>query len=138
MNSLEENITFVLVSFRSGHIIEKCIKSINSGIKVIVVENSNNIFIKNDLEKKFSNVEVIISKENLGYAKGNNLGISKVSTQYAFILNPDAILDDNCLYELYKAHVDLKGEFSILAPNFFDNYGYFSNQRNVSKKKYSK
>ena len=79
MNSLEENITFVLVSFRSGHIIEKCIKSINSGIKVIVVENSNNIFIKNDLEKKFSNVEVIISKENLGYAKGNNLGISKVS-----------------------------------------------------------
>ena len=135
MNSLEENITFVLVSFRSGHIIEKCIKSINSGIKVIVVENSNNIFIKNDLEKKFSNVEVIISKENLGYAKGNNLGISKVSTQYAFILNPDAILDDNCLYELYKAHVDLKGEFSILAPNFFDNYGYFSNQRNVSKKK---
>ena len=135
MNSLEENITFVLVSFRSGHIIEKCIKSINSGIKVIVVENSNKIFIKNDLEKKFSNVEVIISKENLGYAKGNNLGISKVSTQYAFILNPDAILDDNCLYELYKAHVDLKGEFSILAPNFFDNYGYFSNQRNVSKKK---
>ena len=135
MNSLEKNITFVLVSFRSGHIIEKCIKSINSGIKVIVVENSNNIFIKKDLEKKFSNVEVIISKENLGYAKGNNLGISKVATQYAFILNPDAILDDNCLYELYKAHVDLKGEFSILAPNFLDNYGYFSNQRNVLKKK---
>ena len=135
MNSLEKNITFVLVSFRSGHIIEKCIKSINSGIKVIVVENSNNIFIKKDLEKKFSNVEVIISKENLGYAKGNNLGISKVATQYAFILNPDAILDDNCLYELYKANVDLKGEFSILAPNFLDNYGYFSNQRNVLKKK---
>jgi hypothetical protein len=135
MNSLEKNITFVLVSFRSGHIIEKCIKSINSGIKVIVVENSNNIFIKKDLEEKFSNVEVIISKENLGYAKGNNLGIEKVATQYAFILNPDAILDDNCLDELYKAQIDLKDDFFILAPNFLDNYGYFSNPRNILKKK---
>ena len=135
MNSLEKNITFVLVSFRSAHIIEKSIKSINSGIKVIIVENSNNIFLKKDLEKKFSNVEVVISKENLGYAKGNNLGISKVTTQYAFILNPDAVLDDNCLDEIYKAQVELKDDFSILAPNSLDNYGYFSKQKNVLKKK---
>ena len=135
MNSLEKNITFVLVSFRSAHIIEKCINSINSGIKVIIVENSNNIFLKKDLEKKFSNVEVVISKENLGYAKGNNLGISKITTQYAFILNPDAVLDDNCLDEIYKAQVELKDDFSILAPNFLDNYGYFSKQKNVLKKK---
>jgi GT2 family glycosyltransferase len=135
MNNFKKNITFVIVSFKSSHIIEKCIKSINSNIKIIVVENSDDIKIKNYLENKFLNVKVVIAKENLGYAKGNNLGISKVATQYAFILNPDAILDDNCLYELYKAHVDLKGEFSILAPNFLDNYGYFSNQRNVLKKK---
>ena len=135
MNSFEKNITFVIVSFKSNHIIEKCIKSIKPNVKVIIVENSDDINVKSYLEDKFSNVEVIIAKENLGYAKGNNLGISKVATQYAFILNPDAILDDNCLYELYKAHLDLKGEFSILAPNFLDNYGYFSNQRNVLKKK---
>jgi N-acetylglucosaminyl-diphospho-decaprenol L-rhamnosyltransferase len=53
MNNLEKNITFVLVSFRSDHIIEKCIKSINPNIKVIIVENSDNIFIKNYLEKNF-------------------------------------------------------------------------------------
>ncbi len=97
MNNFEKNITFVIVSFKSGHIIEKCIKSINSNIKIIVVENSNNVHVKNYLENKFSNVEVIIAKENLGYGKGNNLGISKVKTQYAFILNPDAVLEENCL-----------------------------------------
>ena len=134
MNNFEKNITFVIVSFRSGHIIEKCIKSINPNIKIIIVENSDNTDVKNYLENKFLNVEVIIAKENLGYGRGNNLGISKVKTQYAFVLNPDAILEENCLEELYKAQLVLQDDFVILAPNLLNNYGYFLNQNNNLKK----
>ena len=135
MNSFEKKITVIIVSFRSAHIIEKCIKSINSNIKIIVVENSDNIQIKNYLEDKFSNVEVIIAKENLGYGKANNLGISKVSTQYVFILNPDTTLEENCLKELYKALLILRNDFSIIAPNLLNNHDYFLNQNNDLKKK---
>ena len=134
MNSFEKNITFVIVSFKSDHIIEKCIKSINPHIKIIIVENSCNTYVKDYLENKFLNVEVIIAKENLGYGKANNLGISKVKTQYAFILNPDAILGENCLAELCKAQLSLKDNFVILAPNLLNNYGYFLNQKNNLKK----
>ena len=134
MNSFEKNITFVIVSFKSSDVIEQCIKSISSNIKIIVVENSDNICTKNYLESKFSNVEVFIAKENLGYAKGNNLGISKVKTQYAFILNPDAILEENCLVELFKAYSLLNDDFAILAPNCSNNYGFFSDQNNHLKK----
>jgi GT2 family glycosyltransferase len=130
MNSFEENITFVIVSFKSNHIIEKCIKSIKPNVKVIIVENSDDINVKSYLEDKFSNVEVIIAKENLGYGKGNNLGLSKVNTQFAFILNPDAVLEDDCLLELHKAQLLLKEDFTILAPNLLNNYGFFSGQRN--------
>jgi GT2 family glycosyltransferase len=130
MNNFEKNITFVIVSFKSSHIIEKCIQSINSNIKIIVVENSDNVVVKKYLENKFSNVEVIITKQNLGYGKGNNFGISKVKTQYAFILNPDAILEKNCLSELSKAQINLKDDFTILAPNFSNNYGYSSSPKN--------
>ena len=134
MNSLEKNITFVIVSFRSSHIIEKCIKSINPKIKIIIVENSNNIQVKDYLENKFLNVQVIIAKKNLGYGTGNNLGISKVDTQYAFILNPDAILEENSLEKFYKAQIFLKDDFTILAPNLFNNYGYFLNSnKNINK-----
>jgi len=134
MNSFEKNITFVIVSFKSSHIIEQCIKSINPDIKIIIVENSDDAHIKNYLENKFLNVEVIIAKDNLGYGKGNNLGISKVNTQYVFVLNPDTILAKNCLKELYKAQVMLRDDFAILAPNLLNNYGYFSNQNNNFKK----
>jgi GT2 family glycosyltransferase len=134
MDSFEKNITFVIVSFKSSHIIERCIKSIKSNVKIIIVENSDNINVKTYLENKFSNVEVIIAKENLGYGKGNNLGISKVNTQYVFILNPDAVLEDNCLSELYKTQLSLIGDFTILAPNLLNNYGFFSDQNHNLQK----
>ena len=47
MKTFENNITFVIVSFKSDHIIERCIKSINPNIKIIIVENSGNFHIKN-------------------------------------------------------------------------------------------
>jgi GT2 family glycosyltransferase len=133
MNNFEKNITFVIVSFRSGHIIEKCIESINANIKIIIIENSDNAHVKDYLENKFLNVEVIIAKENLGYGRGNNLGLSKVNTQYAFILNPDAALEENSLKELYKAQLKLQDDFAILAPNLSNNYGYFSKKNDVSQ-----
>ena len=134
MNKFNKSITFVIVCFNSSDVIEKCIKSINRNIKVIIIENSNDKFIKKYLEKNFSNVKVFLSKKNLGYAVGNNLGISKVKTKYAFVLNPDAYLKKDTLKEIYKAVVNLKENFSIIAPNLKRNYGYFSKrQYNINK-----
>ena len=53
--------------------------------------------IKRNTRKKYKNVECFLTGENLGYAKGNNLGLSKVKSQYALILNPDAIVEKNAL-----------------------------------------
>ena len=116
MTEFEKNITFIIVSFRSDNVIDKCIESINPNIKIIVVENSKNIFIKNHLEKKFSNVKVLISGDNIGYGRGNNLGISQLKTKYAFILNPDAYLEENSLKELCNIKNVLNDDFSIIAP----------------------
>ena len=105
MISFKDNITFVIVTFNSHQVITKCIESINSNNKIIIIENSKNYLIKDSMESKFKNVEVIIAGENLGYGRGNNLGISKVKTQYAFILNPDAYIDKNTIQELETAQL---------------------------------
>ena len=134
MISFKDNITFVIVTFKSHQVITKCIESINSNNKIIIIENSKDHLIKDSIESKFKNVEVIIAGENLGYGRGNNLGISKVKTQYAFILNPDAYIDENTIGELQAAQLLLKDKFSIMAPNFYNNYGNFSkkNYFNIS------
>ncbi len=121
MEEFEKDITFIIVSFRSDNVIAKCLESINPNIKIIVVENSNKISVKNYLEKKFPNVEVLISGENIGYGRGNNLGISKIKTKYAFILNPDAYLDKYTLHELFNVKNILNDDFSILSPKICEN-----------------
>ena len=121
MSEFEKNITFVIVCFRSSSVIEKCLESISSGCKVIIVENSNDVFIKNNLEKKFSNVQVLISGDNIGYGRANNLGISMVKTKYVFILNPDTYLEKNTLKELSYVTNVLNENFSILSPEIFNN-----------------
>ena len=121
MSEFEKNITFVIVCFRSSSVIEKCLESISSSCKVIIVENSNDVFIKNNLEKKFSNVQVLISGDNIGYGRANNLGISMVKTKYVFILNPDTYLEKNTLKELSYVTNVLNDNFSILSPEIFNN-----------------
>jgi GT2 family glycosyltransferase len=121
MSEFEKNITFVIVCFRSSSVIEKCLESISSSCKVIIVENSNDVFIKNNLEKKFSNVKVLISGDNIGYGRANNLGISMVKTKYVFILNPDTYLEKNTLKELSYVTNGLNDNFSILSPEIFNN-----------------
>jgi GT2 family glycosyltransferase len=126
MKNFIKKITFLIVCFNSRNIVKKCLNSIDSKAKVLVVENSNNYLIKKELEKEFENVTVVIAGKNLGYGAGNNLGISKIKTPYAFILNPDSFLKKNCVDELYKAVTLLENKFKILAPKLKNNYGYFS------------
>ena len=91
------DLTVVIVTYRSENKIFSCLNSIPSEINIIVVENSNNQEFKKKIESKYSNVKCILAKENLGYARGNNVGLNQVKTKYALVLNPDARLEKNCV-----------------------------------------
>ena len=71
-----QDITVIIPSFHSGDKIFDCINSISQDVKIIVVENSNDENLKNEIYSKYRNVECILSKENLGYGSANNLALS--------------------------------------------------------------
>jgi N-acetylglucosaminyl-diphospho-decaprenol L-rhamnosyltransferase len=112
-------ITIVITSYKSDEKIVKCLKSINNQCKTIIIENSRDSSFKEKIEKNFVNTECIIAGENLGYAKGNNLGLSKVKTKYALILNPDAELENNTLSNFFNIANSIK-KFAIIAPAIQD------------------
>tara|TARA_B100000131_G_scaffold134617_1_gene131316 strand:+ start:955 stop:1791 length:837 start_codon:yes stop_codon:yes gene_type:complete len=110
----KEDFTFVITTFKSEKVIFDCIKNIPDQCSKIVIENSNNNQLKNDLEKKFPNLECYVMKDNLGYGKANNFGIKKSKTKYVFIINPDVILNEKNFNEILEL---LKNEkFTIAAP----------------------
>ena len=123
-------ITIIINTFKSDDKIFECLDSINSNCRIIVVENSSNLTFKKNIEKHYPNVDCILTGENLGYAKGNNLGLSKVKTQYALILNPDAKLENDTLENFFVSIEKIK-DFAIIGPAKQDE---FSNKENFSNK----
>jgi len=115
MSISRQTLTIVIVTFKSEKVIDNCIKSISDQIKIIIVDNSNDQNLKDSLEKKYENVECILSSSNLGMGSGNNLGLNNVKTDYALILNPDVILQDNTISEIIKESKKIES-FAILAP----------------------
>ena len=87
-----KDLTIVITSFRSEKAIRECLKHINKDCKVINIENSDNKQYKNNIEKDFDNVKCILTGDNLGYAKANNIGLKNTKTKYALVLNPDTKL----------------------------------------------
>ena len=59
-----QNLSVIIVSFKSDHIIHRCITSIDKEIEIIVVDNSNNVEFKNNIEKQYSNVKCILININ--------------------------------------------------------------------------
>ena len=128
-----KKITIVINTFKSEDKIHQCLDAISSEFKVIIIENSNDKNLKEILEKKYKNVECFLTGENLGYAKGNNLGLSKVKSQYALILNPDAIVEKNTLNN-FLVSAERLGDFSIIGPakqDEFKNSDYLKNKNQI-------
>ena len=108
------NLTFIIVTFKSNHIIDECIESLPKNSNIIIIENSNNIELKKTLEAKYSNINVIV-QENSGMGSANNKGIKLCKTDYAFVINPDVKFYKNTMHELI-ALSSKYNDYSILAP----------------------
>ena len=115
MSISKQNLTAIIVSFKSHHVIEQCINSIDQQIKIIVIDNTNDEEFKEYLESKFLNLKCILSTKNLGMGTANNLGIKNTNTDYALILNPDVVLESNAIHEIINASANIK-EFGLIAP----------------------
>ncbi len=126
-----ENTTFIIVTYKSEKIVHSCIDSLPENSNKIVIENSQNLQLKKDLEITYKNLKVIIN-ENLGFGASNNLGIKECNTQFAYILNPDVTFKKDTFDNLCKSCLDIS-DFSIVSPIHSDkNYPNYK-----IKKKYN-
>ncbi len=128
------NITFIIVSFKSENVIHSCLNSLPQISKKIVIENSRNTKLKEELESKYDNIEVLIN-HNLGMGASNNIGILRSKTQFVYILNPDTKLNVSTIDKLIEA-ADKIIDFAILSPlcsdSRFPNYKIYKKKSNLN------
>jgi GT2 family glycosyltransferase len=133
MSITRQNLSVIIVSYKSENVIENCINSIDPEIEIIVIDNSNNDELKKKIEAKYKNVRCILSKENLGMGAGNNLGLKHSTTDFVLILNPDVVLENNTIDELIIASKEIES-FAVIAPIIKSginiNYKLFDENKN--------
>ena len=132
------NLTFIIVTFKSEHIIYECIESLPKNSKIIVIDNSNNEELKKDLEEKYQEIRVIV-QENKGMGSANNKGIKLCKTDYAFVINPEVKFYDNTMQELIDFSTK-NNDYAILAPISDDvrypNYKLKNNKKTKNEQNY--
>ncbi|MEM3063264.1 MAG: glycosyltransferase family 2 protein [Nitrososphaerota archaeon] len=138
-------IFVVVVSYNSKNDLPDCLNAIdkirsnNLYLKTIVVDNasSDNSVV---VARQFGNVEIIESRENVGFAGGNNLGIKKAidsGADWILVLNPDTKVSPNIINEFLK--VQNKDKLAgILAPKIYFWPGFEFYKKKYNKNDYGK
>ena len=114
MNLNLEDITFIIVTYKSESFIHECINTLPKESKKIIIENSGNISLQKELKRKYDNIEVILSN-NVGMGAGNNIGLKSCKTNFAYVLNPDIKLKKDTLKNLINSLAKIK-DFSLVSP----------------------
>jgi GT2 family glycosyltransferase len=68
--------------------------------EIIVVDNGSVDGSVLMVKKQFPQVRLIENKENVGFAKGNNIGIKEAKGQYLMLLNSDTIVQKEAIEKL--------------------------------------
>ena len=114
-----ENVIFVILHYNEMDVTQQCIETIisrtsNYEVKIVVVDNCSPDGSGKKLQKYYKNddmVTVLLLDENLGFAKGNNIGYQyarkNLHSEFICVLNNDVLL--------------LQDDFLNLAVNEFVN-----------------
>ena len=102
-------LSLIIVTYNSYKYIQKCIQSILDSIEpfddyeiIIIDNNSKDGTI--DIVNNFSNskIKILKSNDNMGYSAAVNKAIEVTSFEKVLVLNPDTIILENGIVELFE------------------------------------
>ena len=95
-------VSVIIVNYNTFKITCDCIESVinyTSGIdyEIVLVDNASTKDDPDEFLVRFPGITLIKSKENGGFAKGNNLGIEHASGEFILLLNSDTYLTEDSI-----------------------------------------
>lgn len=107
MNKYIPLVSIIIVNYNGRAFLEKCISSLLAqsypNVEIILVDNASSDDSIDYIRKEFPSIKIIANKENIGFAKGNNIGIKAVNGELIATLNNDTEVSTQWLDELVKA-----------------------------------
>ena len=99
--SLSE-VTVVLVTFNSAHCVPALAAALREFPHVIVFDNASGDGTVEQARAALPQAEVIAGERNFGFGAANNRALARVTTPYAFLLNPDCEVSAAAMQQLLQ------------------------------------
>jgi GT2 family glycosyltransferase len=102
-----DSLDVVIVSYRCRELLRACLGSLEEHpasrrMQVFVVDNASHDGTIEMVKSKFPKVRLRAARENLGFARANNLAIREGSASYVLALNPDTRVTAGALDGMVK------------------------------------
>ena len=101
-------VSIIVLNYNAGELLLNCINSLKkstyTNLEILVVDNISSDDSQKKCKEKFPDIKLIQNDKNLGYCGGNNIGIKQAKGKFIVILNPDTIVEPNCINELILAY----------------------------------
>jgi GT2 family glycosyltransferase len=87
------------------YFLEQCVLSVQKAFEnidgeIIVIDNNSTDDSCAMMKELFPNIKLIENKENLGFPKGNNIGVAQAKGEYICILNPDTVVAEDTFIKI--------------------------------------
>ena len=88
------DLSVIIVNFNTASLLKECLNSVeenrgNLNLEILVVDNNSRDQSVEMIKKDFPWVRLIVNSENIGFARGVNLGLALAKGRYFLLLNPD-------------------------------------------------
>jgi len=95
-------LSIVIICWNDLKVVRDCLHSVCAGthsieFELIISDNGSSDGSVEFIRKNYPQARVIENGANLGFGKGNNVGIRASKGEYILILNPDTIIHDGAL-----------------------------------------
>lgn len=129
----QPDLSIIIVSWNVRELLEACLHAIlthqeSLTVEILVIDSHSADGTAEMVRQKFPHVRLTACLENVGFPKGNNIGLAQASGRYLFLLNPDTEIIGSALTTL-KNYLDHHPAVGVVGPQLLNSDGSVQSSR---------
>lgn len=122
-------LSVIILNYNVRYFLEQCVLSVQCAIEhldaeIIVVDNNSSDDSCAMITQRFPEIKLIENIENLGFPKGNNIGVAQAKGKYICILNPDTVVAEDTFVKVLRFAKEQEN-LGIVGVKLVDGVGKF-------------
>ena len=124
-------LSVIILNYNVRYFLEQCILSVQKALEgidgeIIVVDNASSDGSCEMMKNKFPHIKLIENAINLGFPKGNNIGVAQAKGEYICILNPDTVVEEDAFAKILNSKFQIpNSQLGIIGCKLIDGTGNF-------------